>query len=185
MESICLKDFCPWNRWYQPTETRDGPPLDEDRTTQRRYWLQENYVLRIKCTLLLFWAPLNHLAKTAERVFRLFTAYHFTKVKLIKNTLDPKPYPLRSRIQKQASDLLKILVTPILVSALVLSALYGIINPKDGRKLYASTERLFFSKCKMKAIDPLSRKPALTAPCFQPDATHHALGGDIRNGNNW
>jgi len=133
----------------------------------------------------LFWAPLNHLAKTAERVFQLGTAYHFTKVKLIENTLDPKPHPLRSRIQKQASDLLKILVTPILVSALLLSALYGIINPKDGRKLYRSIERLFSSKCKMKAIDPLSRKPALTAPCFQPKATHHALSGDPRSGNNW
>ena len=162
--------------------------LDTDRTTQRRYWFQENNILRVKCTLLLLWAPLNHLAMTVKRVFRLVTAYHFRKVKVMKKTFNPRqarPYPLLNRLQKQGSDLLKIAATPFLVIALELSALYGIVFPKDGRKLYASVERLFFSKCNMKAIDLLSRKPALTAPCFQPEATHHALGGDTQNGNNW
>ncbi len=162
--------------------------LDTDRTTQRRYWFQENNILRFKCTLLLLWAPLNHLAMAVKRGFRLVTAYHFRKVKVMKNTFNPRqirPYPLLNRLQKQGSDLLKIAATPFLVIALELSALYGIVFPKDGRKLYASVERLFFSKCNMKAIDLLSRKPALTAPCFQPEATHHALGGDTQNGNNW
>jgi hypothetical protein len=188
MESICFKDFCPWNRWDHCFDAKHGLILDTDGTTQRRYWFQENNILRFKCFLLVLWAPLNHLAKTGERVFRLVTAYHFRKVKFIKNTFNPKqirPYPLLDRVQKQGSDLLKILATPVLVSCLVFSALYGVIIPKDGRKLYASFERLFFSKCKMKAIDLLSRKPALTAPCFQPEATHHALGGDTNNGNNW
>gem|GEM_PF-2270613 len=67
MESICFKDFCPWNRWDHCFEAKHGLILDTDGTTQRRYWFQENNILRFKCFLLVLWAPLNHLAKTGER----------------------------------------------------------------------------------------------------------------------
>lgn len=64
-------------------------------------------------------------------------------------------------------DALRIIASPIAIAGLELAAIYGIIRPYDGRKLYASIERAEY-------------RNFILVPCFQPDPTSHALGGDIK-----
>jgi len=65
---------------------------------------------------------------------------------------------------------LRIVATPLVLVALELSALYGIFRPYDGRKLYASFERMQYNHW-------------ILAPCFQPSPTNHLLGGDAKKQN--
>ena len=61
---------------------------------------------------------------------------------------------------------MRIIATPVSILGLELAAIYGIFQPYDGRKLYASFERATYGNF-------------ILAPCFQPDPKYHALGGDI------
>ena len=91
-------------------------------------------------------------------------------------------YSLKGRVKDLGKDLLKIVTTPILLVALELAAIYGIFNPLDGRKLYASLEKLQVSSNYHFSIMPTSEK--VLAPCFQPGAISHFFGSDPgeRNG---
>lgn len=79
-------------------------------------------------------------------------------------------YNFTARLLDAGTDLLRIVAVPISLVGLELAALYGILSPYDGRKLYASIERLTYEKY-------------ILAPCFQPDPQSHLFGGD-RNKQN-
>jgi xanthosine utilization system XapX-like protein len=72
-------------------------------------------------------------------------------------------YSLSGRCCDLQEDLLRVLITPVGIVALELSAIFGIFSPYNGRKLYASCERLLYGD-------------SILAPCFQPDATKHLFG---------
>lgn len=76
------------------------------------------------------------------------------------------PYSFHSRIKSVGCDLLFIALLIPTLFLRQLAALYTLVRPRDGAKLYASFERLqganFF-----------------LAPCLQPYPTRHGLGGHI------
>ena len=73
-----------------------------------------------------------------------------------------------TRLREAKLDLLRIFTSPIAILALELVAIYGIYDPMNGRKLYASIERAQYE-------DPI------LAPCFQPSPAYHLLGGKPYN----
>ena len=191
MESISVKDFHPWNTWKRSYERctigndREWRDIHRDTTTDRIYLYQSKEVLREKHGALLVWTVVAHVIKIAKRTLSILTLNQLT----IPKQTDTKKWCILHRIKqgmiKSCKDVLKIALTPILVVSLEGAAFYGLFNPYDGRKLYASFERLAHSKFKMEGIDIFDRTPALCAPCFQPNPTHHAMGGDIANGEAW
>lgn len=90
----------------------------------------------------------------------------------LQETALEKEYNLKGRIISAGGDLLRIVATPISLIGLELSAIYGIFNPFDGRKLYASFERATYGK-------------HILAPCFQPDPEKHLFGGDMSQKDAW
>ncbi len=167
--TLKIADFYPFNKWAEdksspPWEDSDGDLRERltDESTGRSYWNQEKGHVRIKCGLLTVGTPLFHLAAAigniAYRICKLLTFYHFWPE-------TDEPYSLSSRLVDAGADVLRILLSPLAIPFLELAALYGLMRPYDGRKLYASIERGIYGR-------------SIAAPCFQPDPTHHLFGGD-------
>ena len=71
-----------------------------------------------------------------------------------------------AHIKESVSSLFVIVLMPLIYVALEFAALYGVLAPYGGRKLYGTLERLAGEK-------------GFLAPCFQPEPTHHLFGGDL------
>jgi hypothetical protein len=56
-----------------------------------------------------------------------------------------QPYCFKARLKDAGGDLLRVVLTPIALVGLELAAIYGIFNPYEGRKLYASIERALYT----------------------------------------
>lgn len=193
MSTVTIRDFQPWNNWTD-THAMDIYGYNEefhcDESTKKRYWIQSPDTLREKCGLLMPWTVLAHTYRIALRILSFISLYQFHYRS--NGQVDESGYrvmihySLKERVKEAGKDLLKIIATPVLVLFLESAALYGLLNPYDGRKLYASGERFAYEALGMEGVDLFDRPaPAYCAPCFQPDATHHALGGDANDGNAW
>ncbi|MFI5334547.1 MAG: hypothetical protein ACHQT8_05215 [Chlamydiales bacterium] len=86
-------------------------------------------------------------------------------------------YPFKARLRETADDLLFIALLIPTLAGRTLSALAGstcgafsLTCGRDAAKIYATFERL-------------QGAGFILAPCFQPSATRHGLGGDINNPN--
>lgn len=186
--TITIRDFIPINTWTLDNEgpiwVPDFPPIDEsdldnqgsiyhyndfnpkyiiDESTGRRYWNESKGIVRFKCALLTVGTPLIHpltsvVTGVGLSALRVLSLSHFWA-----------PYDINAsfseKLVNMSTDLLKIVIWPLFLLALELSAIYGLISPYNGRKLYASLERAYYDG-------------AVLAPCFQPDPTRHAFGGD-------
>lgn len=171
---IQLRDFQPINDW---TVDSKGvlwagilePAFLIDQSTGRRYLNESKRVVAIKCSMLAFGTPFVHLitaiVNIAFRILLLASCAHFwMKYEGEKN------YQIKARLLEACKDLLRIAATPIAYVGLEFAALYGIVMPYDGRKLYATMERALYGHFIM-------------APCFQPEPMKHAFGGDIHKKN--
>lgn len=154
--SVTLNDFKLINNWepdiHGPSwvnydsEAPDIPAFLIDQSTGRKYWNESLIVVSFKCLLLTLGTPIIHtIAAVISVVYRIF------KILILP--------------EDAGEQALKLLATPFAVIGLELAAIYGIFNPYDGRKLYASIERALYSR-------------HLLAPCFQPDPQFHFFGGD-------
>jgi len=97
----------------------------EDETTGRFYRKESHCLVRCKCCALV-------IVSTPAHVYFAFRAH-------------------KSDNSRQL--LTQLFITTLLILTLEMAALYGILNPYDGRKVYASFERM---------------GPKRLAPCFQP-----------------
>lgn len=156
-------------------EIVDGAPKwVRDKTTGKLYLNESKNLTRFKCGLLVVFSPPMHaiacVTNFCYRGLKIIAGYHFTDA-----CNDGCPTDLRSRFKELGRDILRVGVSatglPIVVHEL--SALYGLVNPRDGRKLYSSFERAIYGE---EMCMP-------TAPCFWPHATHHFFGGDINQQN--
>ena len=124
--------------------------------------------MRVKSALLTLGTPLVHaiasIINVAIRVFKLITFSHFRA----ERNEDKGHYNFRARLADAGIDLCRVIATPLSFVCLELAALYGLIRPYDGRKLYASIERATYGSF-------------ILAPCFQPRPQFHAFGGDINS----
>jgi len=138
-------------------------------STGRKYFNEPKNTVRLKCLSLIFGTPFVHpIAAVVNALYRLFllvTFVHFWK------PLKGERASLKNRASEAGKDILRLFATPLL-AALPLAALYGVFCPYDGRKLYATIERAVYGG-------------AILAPCFQPDARSHLLGGDSSVQNVW
>lgn len=167
--NVVPKDFQPMNTWIVDHEGSVWSDTKEpayliDESTGRQYWNESKKTVRIKSLLLTFGTPFVHgfasVWNIARRIINLVTFYHFWTPKE-----GQKSYNFIKRLKDAGDDLLKIATQPLALIGLELAAIYGIFNPYDGRKLYATIERAQYGTF-------------LLAPCFQPNPKQHAFGGD-------
>ncbi len=170
---VSFRDFQPISTWkpdLNGPKWKDGnPELLIDMTTGRRYWNESKNCVRLKCFFMILATPIVHsiasLVNVADRIVNLVSFYHFWTYKE-----EEKSYSFKGRLKNTGQDLLRVLATPIAFIGLELAAIYGVLTPYNGRKLYASIERAQYGE-------------SILAPCFQPDPKYHALGGDPKEKN--
>lgn len=146
---------------------RDPSGYYTDLSNGDRYNNDDPHVIRFKCLLLALATPIVHaislVVNLANRIAKIISFAHFWY---------PSSQSFTERSWSFGKDVLRVAFTPIIYLGLELAALYGLILPNDGRKLYATLERCAFGK-------------EFLAPCFQPYATYHLGGGTIGKANVW
>ncbi len=173
MSSVTLRDFQPINTWKPDLDGQrwsDGDPKHLiDMSTGRKYWNESKSCVGFKCFLLTLGTPIVHsiasLANVAYRIVKLISFSHFWITKGSE-----KSYSFKERLKDAGKDLVRVITAPIVLVGLELAAIYGMFTPYNGRKLYASIERTQYGNF-------------ILAPCFQPDPTCHAFGGNPKKRN--
>ena len=166
---VCLSDFSYFNSWKEDvggeTFKCGTPKYVIDSSTQRKYLNESHWTVRFKCVGLTIATPFVHLVagvvNIAIRTIKLITFYHFWKPK------SGDSYNLKGRVIDAVIDICKIIHTPLEYIWLEFTAIVGILFPYNARKVYASIERDLYDGW------------YYLAPCFQPSASSHLLGGDI------
>lgn len=157
---ISFSHFLPYTRFNE---------AEVDLSNGDQYWEDDPNIVRLKCLGLVAATPLVHalglILNLANRIAKLITFAHFWHASTGHYSLEEKGWSL-------GKDLLRVTFTPLIYIGLELSALYGLILPSNGRKLYATFERCAYGK-------------ELLAPCFQPYATRHLGGGIPGKRNAW
>ncbi len=173
---VTLYDFHPFSEWeldYEGGRWKGTtiPAYIIDQHTKRAYWHEPPDIIRSKCFLLTLGTSILHpiasIAMIAFRMLKLVSLYHFWRPNDILET-----YSLKNRAIQAGGDFLKVIITPLTIVGLQLSAIYGIFCPYNGRKLYATLERFQYER-------------SVIAPCFQPDPTHHFFGSDPSKMGGW
>ncbi len=172
MSSITLRDFQPINTWkpdLNGPKWSDGDPKHLiDATTERRYWNESKGCVGFKCFLLTLGTPIVHSVASLVNVVYRMKLVMFSHFRVDKE--GEKSYSFKERLKDAGKDLLRVVTTPIAFVGLELAAIYGMFTPYNGRKLYASIERAQYGNF-------------ILAPCFQPDPTRHAFGGNPEERN--
>ncbi|HSW86745.1 MAG TPA: hypothetical protein VLG49_04500 [Rhabdochlamydiaceae bacterium] len=161
---VKFSHFIPYSKWER------NRFYIIDRTNNDRYSDDSVRVKGLKCSALAAATPVVHAISTvlnvANRIGKLITFSHFW------HPSQSYGYSFERRLFQFGKDLLRVAFSPMIYIGLELSAIYGMVLPYDGGKLYATFERCAFGK-------------GLLAPCFQPEPTYHLGGGDINQPNSW
>jgi hypothetical protein len=175
---LTLKHFNPYSLWAEDKNSSSkfyngASQYIVDTSTGDKYLNEDRGVIWFKCALLTLGTPFVHtiaaVVLTVINLVKLLSFYHFWK-ELENNEYGTKDYNFQRRCLDAGTDLLRIILAPISVILLELAAVWGMIAPRDGRKLYASTEQLTYGHF-------------VIAPCFQPEPKEHLFGGDIYAAN--
>lgn len=177
-KKLSLKHFHPYSIW---ATDQTGPYFYNgkkkfivDSSTGDKYLNENSPVIWFKCFLLAVGTPIVHamaaIVKVIFNLLKLISFYDFWKTIEDDNKENKSDYNLAKRTLDAGSNVINILFAPIAVLLLECSALYGLIMPRDGRKLYASFERFTYGHF-------------VLAPCFQPEPEKHLLGGDLNQQN--
>jgi hypothetical protein len=169
---VTLADFQPINTWKPDRDGekwQDGSPRYlTDMSTGRRYWNESEDIVWGKCLMASVATPFLHpvavICNIAYRILKLVSLYHFWGVRDEKGRFN-----FKKSITEVGEDIFKLVVSPFSLIGEA-AAIYGLYSPYDGRKLYASIERATYGHF-------------ILAPCFQPDPTSHALGGNPNKQN--
>jgi len=160
-------DITPTSNW----EKIDGGIFQEsvivDKTTNFMYLYEHKSTIRKKgLALALLGVPIlgtvGTIIEIASAFFRLIGFEDYS---------DKTRYHQTTRL----GDLTRVLFGALTIPARILVAAYTIVCPYNGRKLYSTIERLFHGSESIKH----------TAPCFQPFAQRHLLGGSTSDPNAW
>ncbi|MDP3705657.1 MAG: hypothetical protein Q8R24_07065 [Legionellaceae bacterium] len=127
-----------------------------DLSTGDQYANEARVIIRFKCFLLSLTVPIFHSIIAVLEIIitslMCISLYPFWKKR--KEDLSTGTYA-KACFTDFAEIMFRILFIPIIVALLELSALYGLIFPHNGRKIYANLERLTYGG-------------AVLARCFQP-----------------
>ena len=172
--SVASNDFTLVNNWIPDPKLKwwgtNEPMYLIDESTGKCYWNESKVIVRIKCALLGTLGTAGNLllavSNIAFRVLRLVSLYHLWRPNV----------QFKARLVSIQEDFKSLVRTPFIFTGLIFSALYGLISPYDGRKLYASFANLANYTIFIPYFGTL-HIPAF-APCFQPSPTRHFFGGD-------
>ncbi|MBS3921527.1 MAG: hypothetical protein KGZ37_00055 [Nitrosarchaeum sp.] len=181
---LTLRDFQPINTWeldqggqqWQEGKEAGLSKFIIDKTTGRGYLNETKKCIRLKCLALIFASPLVHpitsIINVVHKTLKLVSLSYFWM-----NIDNTTKYNFKARLYDAGKDLLRIITTPLSIVGLELAAIYGLLRPHDGRKIYATLERAMYNNFPL----PKDR----LAPCFQPHPTSHGLGGSIDRRDSW
>lgn len=131
--------------------------------------LDSSNTIRLKCLAVVAATPIIQaiglVLNLANRIAKIVSFAHFWHS-------SSSHLSLSGKIWSFGKDLLRVAFSPIIYVGLELSALYGLILPENGRKLYATFERCAYGE-------------ALLAPCFQPETKRHLGGASLEVPNAW
>lgn len=194
---LSLLRFCPVNKWKVDTEGEkwytntkgekravrldknciEEPMYVEDMWTGDKYLNEGKWKIRGLCGLAALATPVFHPAfavvNIVYRIIKLVSFHEFWREPdqnpFGKNLHIPykTEISLKYRSWQYTKDLLRVTASPLAVPMLEISAIYGMIMPYDGRKLYATTEGAFYGS-------------PMLGQCFEPTPTRHLFGGDIK-----
>lgn len=142
-----------WEKQWGPAEyemTSSEAEYLRDKTANRLY---HNFIVGLRLHLIFSMAR-TAVYDTAIVVMQIC----FRALKLVSfayfwiGKKDESSYSLKGRLNDIANDIVKSLKSPFILLAQELSAMYGMINPEDGRKLYASLQRLILPKEHLYAV---------------------------------
>ena len=138
--SIELKDFIPVNTWI---ENKKNDTTVKDKNTGRTYRKQPAVSGRLHSVFLACLTPFIHflaaILNSANRALKLVSLYHFWP-------RHKSNYSFSENLNNAGVDAFRIVSPVITLPALVVSAIYGIISPQDGGKLYSTIERAQYGK---------------------------------------
>ncbi len=151
------------------TQFKKQASTQTDLGNRDTYWLDSPRTTRLKHLALIVGTPIiqsiGALLNLANRIAKVITCLHFWHPSLAGKSLSQRAWSC-------SKDSLRIAFTPIILVGLELSALYGLLLPNQGKKLYATFERCLYGR-------------AVLAPCFQPSASEHLLGGKAGKPDEW
>jgi hypothetical protein len=150
-ENFRPSDFSPFGTFEEvpPEAGAEWLTLAEKRKNPRHYVGDSRGTVRLKSFGLILASPIVHVVCLPICVGQVF-------VKLVQ---------VRSW-KELGVALLRLGLVTIAPLLLTLSAIYGILAPYQGRRNYATYERLFYGSY-------------MLAPCFQPEAWRHLFAGEI------
>jgi hypothetical protein len=160
-----------------------------DLTSNRFYLDDSPGTIRLKCLGLALASPFVHIPMGVYLIgLRICQVardlLQAARLRSCAPTLPPERIQtLRAERLQQAAAGLRLLATPFAIVGLELSALYGLLSPYNGRKLYASFERLIYKG--WRSGGELREDEYCLAPCFQPNPTNHLFGGSLTRKNAW
>ena len=173
MPDVTLLHFKVWSK-FKPDSSLyaegwgDGTPqylVDQD--TGDKYLNEDTGLIRFKCFLLILGSPLVHtIAALFHTTLKLLNLFDDILVSIYALWMNQK----FSTCLLQ--DFFLLILSPTAPVILTFAALYGVFFPHNGRKFYASIERLLYGGF-------------LLAPCFQPEPEEHLFGGNILEKNAW
>jgi hypothetical protein len=155
-------------------QNKDGfetiPMYIKDTQTEKLYFNESKVTVRSKCLGLIFFNPVANtvfgIANVTFRILRLLSLSHFWIQK------NHNKSSFKDRCTSFAKDLLRIALTPIILIALEVTAMYGLFKPLEARATYAAIERKTYGKI-------FINRRLISAPCFQASPKGHFFGGDV------
>ncbi|MBA3814953.1 MAG: hypothetical protein H0X29_00215 [Parachlamydiaceae bacterium] len=185
-----LTSFLPGGKWTPCDEK--GKFIDSNRAMWTKdslsgaiYLNQPTDHLRFKLSFLTgFLAGIiggNAISLTinaAYRTLKVTSLSHFwLPISCINQNKDDKSFHLRTRCAEVAKDISRIVTTPFAWLGLFFASWAGAFDPRengprDGAKIFASIEIAMYG-------GTMGEGHFGWAPCYQPNAIIHGLGGDI------
>jgi len=160
---LSYNHFFPLSRFKEEPFDKCNPKRARivDTLTGDRFNNDDRSTIRVKCLLLSLTVPVLHTIAALIDILDKLCLFIKTLRKLIT-------YEDEEPIMKKVADLMKIIVqiilVPVCVILLELAALYGLVCPYNGRKLFANLERFRYGSDAF-------------APCFQPTAFGDQVNG--------
>ncbi len=170
VSDVKLRDFQPtllWPAEYEVTCPRRRLVLDPK--TNQLYINDDRFEVRIKFLLLIVGVSIFH---TMLAILQIIVSCFKLFKDLIKvliggyNNITKNFYDL-------FEDLCKIIIVPLLVAALEITAMIGLIFPLNSRKIFASIERLMVNSFEVhnyynNEFSVFKNNKFILAACFQP-----------------
>ena len=131
---MLLRDYQPINRWEHYYHQGIGHHYYKDHSTGNSYVAYEPSVMRLHSMYLVGATAAQHVGRIANNFFNMTTLYQFAREIQIDS--------FQEGLATMGRDLIGIIATVVALPFLEIAALYGILSPCNGQKLYASIERL-------------------------------------------